>query len=789
MSTPKRTLQRTRFRARSPMLCGTLLVAATACGADPAGHHAAPVDPGPESLVGGPPPATKSTTSLPPLNTGEANVPEGSFSTFLQLSSPPQSLDSTWRALSLGDEFTTAPALGRQLDMATASLATQTTVQNDIVKLLSEVPTLTSILPVVSNDAPKAVAIAYQPERARWCTEQVGGDKPGQFQDPVALSELRQRGARLYCAAKNAADQQANASDTRIMGKKNLIDFKFLGQHIGLMTVEPTLSVLQPQRFDSGGNDGAQAFLLPFEAGLRVQPVPFLKSLPEIRVPVVALTGDSEVSTAVRPGDGTSSTWTTSTTLMGFGSTGYGAALESPKITLFTVGPVSVQASIGLDFQVASCSEQAGYDACHMNPTAEPGRMLQATQDGANGQLVPAGIPARGMRTGKSEYGWTSDADRGAFPGDFNDGPWTVDTQLWQASIPGSGLAPFQMTLPDPLAARMLQDNDKGFAVVHNLGLSLSLTASGGITFPVKPAKPDDYWLKISADLSGKVTLNSSVVHRFREEEEIQAWNNPIVTPEFTVDNVTGMPLTAFTVTPGIQPEPLDITFSGSGTILLKLPIIGKISKTWNLFKVPLQAGTPGPAEWWTERNRIRMTTMQTKQGQLVTDWTSHLPATLPYGSDTSGCGAAQTAAPTLPPRCGSVDPVYTQPLATPLCFAAKYVELVPDHSDDPALNCYLALQSYVTSGTSMRQTFNGIDYVAHVIDTNADPDGVAMNAGLVACDKYYASQGQSDQLADRFDYIPCDANAQLYAEAGDFESTQTSGALPTYEAQPNCTP
>lgn len=167
---------------------------------------------------------------------------------------------------------------------------------------------------------------------------------------------MRNRGMRFYCAAKSATKHQSDS--TRLMGETSIVDTKILGQPLKLLTIEPTLTMQNPLRIDSGSEDGAQAFVLPFTAGLRITPVSFLPSLPELRVPVAMISADGEVLTTEHPTGipGPYSTWLTMSHVDGFASAGQSVSASTGKFLLFPIGPISVYGEIKVDLGFAACT-------------------------------------------------------------------------------------------------------------------------------------------------------------------------------------------------------------------------------------------------------------------------------------------------------------------------------------------------------------------------------------------------------------------------------------------------
>ncbi len=165
----------------------------------------------------------------------------------------------------------------------------------------------------------------YRPLRARWLRSQWKGpeliplpETQFVYPDYAAFRDIRQRGARLYCAARRGQREQDEAVqlglDATSLGRRSAFSFSLLGQTIDLLSLTSTVVFNGPQRctggaldapscLGSGGaapSDGAQAFEVPLLLGHRLTPIRGL-GLPgfaEIQVPLVLVSGDSEVQTA-----------------------------------------------------------------------------------------------------------------------------------------------------------------------------------------------------------------------------------------------------------------------------------------------------------------------------------------------------------------------------------------------------------------------------------------------------------------------------------------------------------
>ncbi len=147
--------------------------------------------------------------------------------------------------------------------------------------------------------------VGWSPPRARWLDRQ-WKRAPGKpltepetfytYPTPAGLSGMPERGARLYCAAREVARNQGDG----MLGRQVLLPISILGQHLDIGIFEPSAFVNQPERRKPDpDNDGAQAFNVPMTFGLRIQPISILPSLPEIRYPFVLTTGDSEIANRV----------------------------------------------------------------------------------------------------------------------------------------------------------------------------------------------------------------------------------------------------------------------------------------------------------------------------------------------------------------------------------------------------------------------------------------------------------------------------------------------------------
>ncbi len=373
-------------------LAASLLLVSLFCGAS---AHAQ-VDPAnPVSST----PSLLSITPLPnatgPLfqattqQTDATGVHEGVFTWGLDLLQPPMTDFLSWTnshdpSKGNGLEFTASPAFELHLDSALVAggdklgqadpgnLASIFTAFADAVNLIPGAHAEVVSLP----EKPVTSFFGYTPVRARWLRSQWVPSGPiliappyqvyKQFvyDDYLAFRDIRLRGARFYCAAREAQKQQNGQRLS--LGERVGFGVSVLGHQIDFMVVEPSVALDGPDKFFAP-NDGAQAFTIPLLFGTTVTPIRGigLPSLGESRVPVVLITGDSEVETTAEKGQfvGVPGGWMTDyrkryrtvTHTDAFVTAGfYGDSRfeVNTDFLLFTVGPISVHGDLALKYNV-----------------------------------------------------------------------------------------------------------------------------------------------------------------------------------------------------------------------------------------------------------------------------------------------------------------------------------------------------------------------------------------------------------------------------------------------------
>ncbi len=239
------------------------------------------------------------------------------------LLAPPVTSRAAWVAASTPTALVPRPLDGYLSSALSAADADNTGVDAGAVGSLFELLSFLGVTPDASHETFTTFQ-GYSPIRSRWQYAQFegGGSFRGQpllgrmvkNPSPPAVDEFRERGARLYCAARKLGFEQG--STARSMGEQVAFSVKLLGHRIDFLVVEPLLSLTGPKAFDQGdgpfapASDGAQAFEVPMGFGTKITPIRGigLPGLREIRYPVELVTADSEGVTSAafgRRGDTT----------------------------------------------------------------------------------------------------------------------------------------------------------------------------------------------------------------------------------------------------------------------------------------------------------------------------------------------------------------------------------------------------------------------------------------------------------------------------------------------------
>ena len=157
---------------------------------------------------------------------------------------------------------------------------------------------------------PQSWIVAYEPNQWRFLGAQlISPPAPpappataqfiGYHPYPVAFFEARMRGARSFCAMREAALAQA-ASGKRTMGSVSLGSGAFALFQAG--QTQTQLDVAPPQKLTS--STSSNAFVIPLAVRTQISPLSgfFVPQMPEKSTPVVWVSGDAEVLSAEQVG-------------------------------------------------------------------------------------------------------------------------------------------------------------------------------------------------------------------------------------------------------------------------------------------------------------------------------------------------------------------------------------------------------------------------------------------------------------------------------------------------------
>lgn len=636
------------------------------------------------------------------------------FSALDAIGQPAPTGDLQGWANRVADPSLAAPAMASALQGAINAID-KDTVGDKIVKGAAEYPV-------------KTLNVAYEPERARWKASD---------QFPFAADEFRQRGARLYCAAKSAYEQ--GPGKTVLMGKKSLATFNFLGFPVDLMGIQPSMALGAPQKFLTNANDGAQAFSIPIKVGTKFTPISFLPFLTHDQEQVVYLTtADGAVVNDI---GGTSVvTATHADAFTGF----TGGASNSWTTPLFAFPFGTIDLSLSYTWGQAACSQADTFTNCGSSPLQKVRRVLTSDASGYPGQRF-GGATMQPYQDANGNTVWD---------GILNDGPWALsfnnDYPIFQINGFEALISP--LSVGDPMMVRALQNNDKSLEVQTAIGLSASIGATLGASFGP---------FMIGARVSGGITSNLATIHRIREQIngiEQTRWPE---TNEFPYQ--TAYPETDLSITPDLR---ADLGVDMSLTLLLKvdlgllnLSLERKLLSTGTSTSLTPQAeGSSG----WPDYNRARLATAVSWDGTITTDnsLVSHWPRTQlitaqPDSVDQCLAAPSPTRLPGIfPPPCANPP----APAGGAPRFVANLCFVAPPPAPDESV-CYGRRAAFAQSGNWHMQDFDGKGRAVRVLDETAANE---LKQVMMQC---AADNPNEDYLKSMFNdnIMICDANGRAF--------------------------
>ena len=764
------------------------------------------------------------------------SVHEGVFSDGLDLSDPPQlgHADATcpgpdpscgWVNVNTGVAHASSPDFGIVLQQAIDDAKGRELPQLDggfLTEGFDILKTLASYGDNVTQiDAPTTTKrfLGYTPEYSRW-VQQTQNRLTLTYPDPLLMSNLRERGARLYCAARVAQNKQTSA--TKSMGKLTAFSFNLFGQNIDFLTVEPTLVLdgplpylggpprcpIDPTQDCSKGspNDGAQAFMIPFLLGTQITPLSLLPPLPEIRVPVAIVTGESEVLTPT----GTPFNETTYQTVT------HGDAILSSEVTgsagieklLATVGPVQIFGHFGLTFGVGQLfsDENVTYPPPPAIAPNPPGMAANP-----NDRLL-GGMPPTWQATRCSSDGIGCDLTTPAL-GSWDGGKW-IAPPLFTANTPATQVVsvepenvsytiPVSLDPSNPFLLRALEDDDRHVWNSTTFGLGTQIFGKFGKSFDFQGFAKIDAELTAGGSLTGAVSMR----HTMRDAA-LHLDQSPLL---------NGSPVSALTIEPSVAANAsLDALFVHlTLTADVDLGPFGDHNVTifdHDLFHTPTIT-IPLPHKPWPEANRFRLGTGSPSGDPLKapTVW-SHFPAasgtpalfaSFPAGSDVDSCLANPAQNQPAPPPCGPQPPATTTPPSAELCIYAGgpppsqlgsvplppnvctnvtgYVNKAMALSSPDERQCFIDKLNVLCQATSQEQNYLGTEVVAHVWDPTNQPEMAQIQNLTRECVKSsLESNPKQDPNAiasQLFGFGVCSPGATLYTPAQVASLTPSSGS------------
>jgi hypothetical protein len=594
----------------------------------------APITPLPSLGLSGHP-ASAAATAVAPTDIHGSELSSGA-----DLAAAPGTDRTAWLAAVTGVAHTAQPQFNSDMKQAL-----EAAYADEAVPDAATLHGVLGSIPGVSVDAAVDRFEGYTPVRQRWMKSQyvpgttlLGAEQLESYPDPTLVGENRDRGARLYCAAREAQRRQSATGHTSL-GEHSLASVHVFGSTIDLLVVEPTAVLGAPKKFVGGGaNDGAQAFEIPMMMGTKITPIRGiggLGSLPEVRSPLSLVTGESEIVTPTDERNiSTGSRFLCRPPALGggcryMGSSRFGASrtyqtvthgdavvsgeqhakVDLPAITLFSVGPLDAKLKFGVDFDVGRLS-------------VSNERLLSGAFGGT-------------ARTG----------DQQTYLGkSFDTNPWHiastgfVDTTYDILDLTPSG--PNWLGHTDPFLARVLQDDDHTLSKQTALKLTGTLIAEASIGV-------------LSASLNGYLTVTGGVSHHVRDE--VAFVGNQMIESELVV-----YPSYDAAMTAGAYVHlSLDLGF---WSITKDITVINDTTLT---------STTSTPDEG--DRMRIGVGA-QGGNGTTQPGTSFHLPndAHQPsFPASVDACLADNTPTPPVPPPCGATPPTGTAPRAE-LCMVER---------------------------------------------------------------------------------------------------------------------
>lgn len=676
---------------------------------------------------------------------------------------------------------------------------------------------------------PSSKWAGFSPLHARWITQDIAPLGPdyemGQAETvtdyiaPAMFDDSRLRGARMYCSARRAREEQGNGSPT--MGRQSAVEFSLFGTPIRLLTVEPRVQLSNPERIaletDGLDVDGAQAFAIPMTLGTSFELASFLPSLPELRTPVSLITADTEVETGAlrRPiatggvtctvgGDcypnteiGYARTYQTATHVDGVAVGSYSRQTEPDGVyvPLGRLGPLELWLS--------------GLAAIRLGQTS------WANWNAANGPNIPVGIVNDRVL---GNYNPTGAATRSGEvhvnPGGFayNDAPWDLYTSdmaypnwAWSVGNPSPWQIPLYGANPAVEYVRPLQNDDHAFTIGNEFHFEVEANAGLVSNFSLGPFSLS------GPSFSGGLAATLRQSFEFRDALHAQggdAGGNP------------ALPTTGVTIQPRTAALASTTPITARMTLSLDL-LFSTIEIKFKFNIVPgvdLAEFDSANDDAWGEESRFRMGTGGvsdfqqhfTRDSPLVASHLAGRPDYLPFDDqdvascleepeldldDTEPCEPTESDNQPLPSAevCLVLDPYNeSEELALPALSASACGNIGQYASSEPGgvSECLQGMLSFMCDPVSNVQLEGGHWVVARVIEWN-DPFLEELAERLMNCSQAWSetyAEYDEQALVDALVRTQaCDSEGNLLDADDIFSSSATPQTSPLVSPPNEC--
>lgn len=733
-------------------------------------------------------------TSAAPTATDAASIHEATFSNGVQSKAAVAGDATSWHTLATGGpggswaQFESAPGFAGELSTAENDATSNMTADDT---QLASIESFLGALPIslhVSHTTAQYF-FGWPAVQARWLrqayavTNTSTGMMSNQvYAEPSFTNEIRDRGARLFCAARAAAFNQA-ATHQASMGRQAALTVSIFGADIQLGVVEPTFRFDVPQKHIGAGADGMQTFEVPFQVGAQVTPIGGLglPGFPELRYPVALVTGDTEVASnlpvqSLHTGDSMGCSpflgcWYRPiftyvhpkdylTVTHADAVRGRSAHLDAhtDEIPLFTMGAFTVTFHAGGTIDVGKPTTGTPPDDRLLTGVPSWWPLVYRT-----GNLSPSPWP-----------GYLYDSEPWSAPSGIDGAPGSYTGFTLPSASNVAGFSP-----SDPLLLRALEDDDHHMQTATSVGLTGAVTGSFGFDLGIAHFQ-----------LSGTGTLGvSGAVQMDVRDGEMALPPTPV---PGTRGTSPALPLTAITATPSTSAT-ASIGFTVGLHIHIPL-IFDDIDEDVGIINASAEhtwGGTP-----WDQQNRALLATGSSYGDPRIQPWAvSHLPftgtpsTTYPtypvfnsFDQSVDACLADPATPPPPPPPCPAPTPT-TPPHGNVCVFSgsmqqgygtpAAWVGVcggIPGHVDAilgasaPAAQkqCYIDTLTALCKPTSQEQNWRGQHGVAHIINTLDPAHEIDIGALAAECSTAFEPQNHTVTFNRIFAFGPCDDAATM---------------------------